>query len=242
VTQALARPLPPGIPAPTARAGAFQPPRSAQKTTTGGGAFPVGGERRSAIHGRRSSQRCPHNPSLRPPPLLARGGRHHRAALTRALADGTASGPAHQQQIGKPAEDDLASWGHFEGVAGVPDDALQHAGSEGRVSFVFCCKIDGREVPPEAPISAAQSAAQCAGTAAPRSTAGVRPQRVALAPSLVQQLVRACTWHAAALGAHPSGTAAHFHCRIACLSRAVAAAAGRSVDTAAAAAAVRHRS
>ena len=37
-------------------------------------------------------------------------------------------------QLGKPAEDDLASWGHHEGSADVPDPALQYAGADNRVS------------------------------------------------------------------------------------------------------------
>ena len=36
-------------------------------------------------------------------------------------------------QLGKPAEDDLASWGHHEGSADVPDDALKFAGANGLV-------------------------------------------------------------------------------------------------------------
>lgn len=113
--------------------------------------------RRRPLHGRRPP-RPAHNlhsalpaAAAVPWPPLARGPpRQHPSAPPPALlppcpalmpcpAAAAALGPPHQQQIGKPAEDDLGSWGHHEGAASVPDLALQAAGADGRVSFVFVC-------------------------------------------------------------------------------------------------------
>jgi hypothetical protein len=49
------------------------------------------------------------------------------------------------EQIGKPAMEDLHEWGHHAGSATAPDDTLQRAGEGGLVSFVFSNKVDGNE-------------------------------------------------------------------------------------------------
>uniref|UniRef100_J3LHD5 DNA repair and recombination protein RAD54 n=2 Tax=Oryza brachyantha TaxID=4533 RepID=J3LHD5_ORYBR len=52
------------------------------------------------------------------------------------------------QQIGRPSEEDLGSWGHHSDPSTVPDTILQcSAGDE--VSFVFTNQIDGKLVPVE---------------------------------------------------------------------------------------------
>ncbi|KAG8072506.1 hypothetical protein GUJ93_ZPchr0006g44886 [Zizania palustris] len=52
------------------------------------------------------------------------------------------------QQIGRPSEEDLGSWGHHSDPSTVPDTILQcSAGDE--VSFVFTNQVDGKLVPVE---------------------------------------------------------------------------------------------
>lgn len=53
-----------------------------------------------------------------------------------------------KEQDGSPKEEDLASWGHHTDTTTVPDQCMQFSGNE-EVTFVFSCKVDGREVPPD---------------------------------------------------------------------------------------------
>lgn len=52
-------------------------------------------------------------------------------------------------QAETPAEEDLKSWGHHSDVSSVPDQVVQRLGNN-HISFVFSCKVAGRDVPPEA--------------------------------------------------------------------------------------------
>jgi len=48
------------------------------------------------------------------------------------------------EQVGKPAMEQLQHWGHHSSCETVPDPALRKAGAEW-VSFVFANQVDGNE-------------------------------------------------------------------------------------------------
>ncbi len=49
-----------------------------------------------------------------------------------------------REQVGKPTEEDLKHWGHHTSIHTVPDTIMQEAAGDD-VSFVFSCKVDGKE-------------------------------------------------------------------------------------------------
>ena len=61
------------------------------------------------------------------------------------------SGPVLQEQTGQPKEDDLGNWGLHSSAETVPDEAMRICGTQD-VSFVFSCKVSGKEIPPDKPI------------------------------------------------------------------------------------------
>ena len=71
-----------------------------------------------------------------------------KALLSAALA---ATGGIFKEQDGNPKEEDLSAWGHHSDPKTVPDDVMQLAGGDD-VTFVFSCQVDGRDVPPDAPL------------------------------------------------------------------------------------------
>jgi len=56
-----------------------------------------------------------------------------------------------QEQAGQPKEDDLGNWGLHSGADTVPDECMQLCGTKD-VSFVFSCKVTGKEIPADRPI------------------------------------------------------------------------------------------
>jgi DNA repair and recombination RAD54-like protein len=70
-----------------------------------------------------------------------------KALLSKTLA---AAG-IFKKQDGNPKEEDLSAWGHHSDPTTVPDDLMQLTGGED-VTFVFSCQVDGRDVPPDAPL------------------------------------------------------------------------------------------
>ena len=77
------------------------------------------------------------------------------------------SGPVLQEQVGQPKEDDLGNWGLHSGADTVPDECMQLCGTKD-VSFVFSCKVTGKEIPPDRPILGG-------GSDAPAGVAPVAP-------------------------------------------------------------------
>jgi DNA repair and recombination RAD54-like protein len=71
-----------------------------------------------------------------------------KALLSKTLAE---TGGIFKKQNGNPKEEDLAAWGHHSDPTTVPDDLMQLTGGED-VTFVFSCQVDGRDVPPDAPL------------------------------------------------------------------------------------------
>lgn len=69
----------------------------------------------------------------------------------RSAALAAAAGSIYKEQEGKPTEDDLAAWGHHSDPTTVPDDLMKLSGGQD-VTFVFSCQVDGRDVPPDAPL------------------------------------------------------------------------------------------
>lgn len=65
--------------------------------------------------------------------------------------DLTKRGPVDQEQTGQPKEDDLGNWGLHSCAETVPDECMQLCGTKD-VSFVFSCKVTGKEIPPDPPI------------------------------------------------------------------------------------------
>lgn len=59
-----------------------------------------------------------------------------------AAAAGEATGAVYKAQVGKPAEEDLQSWGHHGSVHSVPDTVMQQVPAE-HVSFIFSCQASG---------------------------------------------------------------------------------------------------
>lgn len=95
----------------------------------------------------------------------------------------------HKQQVGKPKEEDLKSWGHHSDAATVPDAVLQLAAGE-EVTFVFSCQIDGKDVGPEAPL--APRRAQGAQTkVAGRPLRPTAPPRAAAVPPPIKAITSA---------------------------------------------------
>lgn len=62
-----------------------------------------------------------------------------------------AGGRILTEQAPDPKEDDLATWAHHSDPTTVPDQVMKLTGGE-EVTFVFSCKVDGREVPDDAPL------------------------------------------------------------------------------------------
>ncbi|KAG7670478.1 hypothetical protein Ndes2526B_g00232 [Nannochloris sp. 'desiccata'] len=71
-----------------------------------------------------------------------------KALLSKTLAE---TGGILKKQNGNPKEEDLAAWGHHSDPTTVPDDLMQLTGGSD-VTFVFSCQVDGRDVPPDAPL------------------------------------------------------------------------------------------
>ncbi|GAB4814175.1 hypothetical protein N2152v2_001221 [Parachlorella kessleri] len=69
-------------------------------------------------------------------------------------------------QVGKPAEEDLQSWGHHSSVDSVPDPVMQQIGGE-HVSFVFSCQVDGKALEPETSQERQSAVAGTPGAAPP---------------------------------------------------------------------------
>lgn len=62
-----------------------------------------------------------------------------------------AQGEILKEQSGAPKEEDLEAWGHHSNPQTVPDDLMRLVGSPD-VTFVFSCKVEGRDVPPDPPL------------------------------------------------------------------------------------------
>jgi len=62
-----------------------------------------------------------------------------------------AQGEILKTQSGAPKEEDLEAWGHHSNPQTVPDDLMRLVGSPD-VTFVFSCKVEGRDVPPDPPL------------------------------------------------------------------------------------------
>lgn len=72
-------------------------------------------------------------------------------APMKSAALAAAQGEILKDQAGAPKEEDLEAWGHHSNPQTVPDDLMRLVGSPD-VTFVFSCKVDGREVPPDPPL------------------------------------------------------------------------------------------
>ncbi len=75
------------------------------------------------------------------------------------------AGPVLQEQVGQPKEDDLGNWGLHSSANSVPDECMQLCGTKD-VSFVFSCKVTGKEIPADLPILGGAAQASSVATVA----------------------------------------------------------------------------